>query len=54
MVIQIQISDEQWEKLNSMKERGESFSEVLDKILNIKKEVSQRNTGSPSFSKCKQ
>jgi len=33
MVTTIAISDKQWKILNSMKEKGETFIEVLDKIL---------------------
>ena len=37
-MITISISDEQWKKLNLMKERGESFTEVLSRLLNIQNE----------------
>jgi len=33
MVIQIQISDKQWKALNSLKRRGETFQQVLDRLL---------------------
>lgn len=33
MTIQIAISDENWEKLNRMKSAGETFDEVLTRIL---------------------
>lgn len=36
MVIQIQISDELWELLNKKKKRGESFDDVLRRMLNKK------------------
>ena len=31
----IQISDEQWKILNDMKLKGESFADVLNKLLKI-------------------
>jgi len=37
MSIQIQISDEVWEYLNQKKKVGESFTEVLERELKIKK-----------------
>jgi len=51
MAIQIQISDEQWKKLNSMKKRGESFQEVIDKLLKTKKELHPSNEGDALYSK---
>jgi len=39
MAIQIQISDEQWTYLNNQKQRGETFQEVLDRMINKNKEV---------------
>ena len=44
MVIQIQISDEQWNKLNAMKNRGESFEEVLDRLFEQVKVTKQPNS----------
>lgn len=39
MTTTIQVTDEQWNKLNSIKLRNESFADVLDKLLKI----NQRN-----------
>jgi len=35
-MITIMISDEAWDKLNKMKTRGESFLQVVDKLLKVK------------------
>ncbi len=43
MVIQIQISDKLWDYLNKEKKRGESFEDVLQKKLKLKKEVENVN-----------
>jgi len=32
-MITIQITDKQWEILNKMKQRGETFTEVIDKLI---------------------
>ena len=37
-MITIRISDEAWKKLVIKKEKGETFDEIIDKILKIKKE----------------
>lgn len=39
----IQISDELWEKLNKLKERGETFEEVILKLLNYTKNKETKN-----------
>jgi len=41
MTTTIAISDEQWEVLNGMKKRGETFIEVLNNILKkqLKKDI---------------
>ena len=36
MVIQIQISNELWEKLNKKKQVGETFDEVIKRMLSTK------------------
>jgi len=41
MAIQIQISDDLWEILKDEKKRGESFDEVLKRLLKIEKEKKQ-------------
>lgn len=38
MTIQIAISEEVWKYLNQEKEAGESFNEVLERQLKIKKQ----------------
>lgn len=38
MVTTIQVSDELWKKLNDMKQKGESFEDVILRSLKIKKE----------------
>lgn len=38
MVTTIQVSDELWKKLNDMKEKGESFEDVIIRNLKIKKQ----------------
>lgn len=35
MTTTIQISDELWEELNKKKERGETFEDVIWKLINI-------------------
>lgn len=42
MAIQIQIADEVWDYLNKNKKRGESFNEVLKRILKIKQEENKK------------
>ena len=37
-MITIRISDKAWEKLNKIKKRGETFQQVLDRLLKIKSE----------------
>lgn len=34
----IQVSDKIWKELNKRKEKGETFIDVLNKLLNIKNE----------------
>jgi len=38
MAIQIQIADKIWDYLNKNKKRGESFNDVLKRLLKIKEE----------------
>ena len=43
MVTTIQVSDELWKALIQMKQRGETFEDVLRRKLKIKKEEEKQN-----------
>ena len=42
MVTSIQISDEMWQTLNSMKSRGETFEDIIKGLIENQKEVKNR------------
>ena len=46
MAITIGISEEVWEKLNQMKKPGQTFDEILRKLLKIKKEADKNGNNS--------